>query len=187
MRDLWNPDEPRYAEVAREMRVTGEWLVPHLNGAIYAEKPPLFFWLSALGQAAGLGFNAGRVVAGLAALGTLLVTWALARRFLGDRAALLGAVVLGTTVFFPWLARFGVLDVVLTFFVTLAAYGWIRGGPWVVLFYVGIGLAVLTKGPVAIVLAVFAVLAWRISGGSGGRRPWHVLWGVPLTAAIVAA
>ena len=58
LRDLWNPDEPRYAEVAREMRVTGEWLVPHLNGEIYSEKPPLLFWLSALGQMAGLGFNA---------------------------------------------------------------------------------------------------------------------------------
>ncbi len=186
LRDLWNPDEPRYAEVAREMRETGEWLVPHLNGEIYAEKPPLFFWLSALGQMAGLGFNAGRVVAGLASLGTLLLTWTLVRRFLGDRAALLGAAVLGTTVFFPWLSRFGVLDVVLTFFVTLAVYGWVRGGARIALFYVGMGLAVLVKGPIGIALAVFAALSWRILGGRGGR-PWHILWGVPLTAAIVAA
>jgi 4-amino-4-deoxy-L-arabinose transferase-like glycosyltransferase len=168
------------------MRVLGDYLVPHLNGEVYSEKPPLFFWLSALGQAAGLGFNAGRVVAGLASLGTLLLTWGLARRFLTDRAALLGAAVLGTTVFFPWLSRFGVLDVVLTFFVTLAVYGWYRGGPWVVLFYMGMGLAVLTKGPVGVVLAAFAALSSAISRGSGGR-PWHLLWGVPLTAAIVAA
>jgi 4-amino-4-deoxy-L-arabinose transferase-like glycosyltransferase len=186
LRDLWNPDEPRYAEVAREMRVTGEWLVPHLNGDLYMEKPPLFFWLSALGQMAGLGFNAGRVVAGLASLGTLLLTWALARRFLNDRAGLLAAAVLGTAVFFPWLSRFGVLDVVLTFFVTLAAYGWIRGGSWLVLFYVGMGLAVLVKGPVGIVLALFAGLSWGISGGRGGPW-WHGLLGVPLTGAIVAA
>ncbi|MCK6461647.1 MAG: phospholipid carrier-dependent glycosyltransferase, partial [Planctomycetes bacterium] len=195
LRDLWNPDEPRYAEVAREMRVTGEWLVPHLNGAIYSEKPPLFFWLSALGQMAGLGFNAGRVVAGLAFLGTLLLTWSLARRYLCDRAALLAAAALGTAVFFPWLSRFGVLDVVLTFLVTTAVYGWIRGGPWVVLFYAGMGLAVLVKGPVAIVLALFGVVAWRFRGGPGaeaaareGRRgSWHFVWGPALTAAIIAA
>lgn len=174
------------------MLVTGEWLVPHLNGAIYSEKPPLFFWLSAIGQAIGLGFNAGRVVAGLACTGTLLLTWSMVRRALDDRAALLSAAVLGTAVFFPWLSRFGVLDVVLTFFVTLAVYGWIRGGPWTVLFYAGIGLAVLVKGPVAIVLSVFAALASRVSGGSGGeasapRPPLHYAWGPLLTAGIVAA
>ncbi|HEX5136014.1 MAG TPA: glycosyltransferase family 39 protein [Planctomycetota bacterium] len=195
LRDLWNPDEPRYAEVAREMRETGEWLVPHLNGAIYAEKPPLFFWLSALGQMAGLGFNAGRVVAGLAFAGTLLLTWSLARRLLGDRAGLLAAAVLGTAVFFPWLGRFGVLDVVLAFFVTVAVYGWIRGGPWIVLFYVGMGTAVLVKGPVGIALALMGVLAWRFRGGSGAEAappegcggPWHLAWGPLLTAAIIAA
>ena len=43
-RDLWNPDEPRYAEVAREMLASGEYLVPHLNGEVYTQKPPLQFW-----------------------------------------------------------------------------------------------------------------------------------------------
>ena len=44
-RDLWEPDETRYAVVAREMVQRGNWILPHLNGDIYAEKPPLFFWL----------------------------------------------------------------------------------------------------------------------------------------------
>ncbi|MGZ3535706.1 MAG: ArnT family glycosyltransferase, partial [Thermodesulfobacteriota bacterium] len=44
-RDLWEPDETRYAVVAQEMKETGNWILPHLNGEIYAEKPPLFFWL----------------------------------------------------------------------------------------------------------------------------------------------
>jgi len=48
-RDLWTPDEPRYAEAAREMTVTGQYLVPHLNGELYSQKPPLFFWALASG------------------------------------------------------------------------------------------------------------------------------------------
>ena len=43
-RDVWNPDEARYAEVAREMRLSGSWAVPRLNGEVYTQKPPLFFW-----------------------------------------------------------------------------------------------------------------------------------------------
>jgi len=54
-RDLWNPDEPRYMEVAREMAVRGDYLLPHLNGELYSEKPPLFFWLAAGLWRAGFG------------------------------------------------------------------------------------------------------------------------------------
>jgi 4-amino-4-deoxy-L-arabinose transferase-like glycosyltransferase len=43
-RDVWNPDEARYAEVAREMRERGSWLIPYLNGEVYGQKPPLSFW-----------------------------------------------------------------------------------------------------------------------------------------------
>ena len=46
-RDLWSPDEPRYAQVAREMLETGDWVAPHLNGGVYREKPPLYFWFIA--------------------------------------------------------------------------------------------------------------------------------------------
>jgi 4-amino-4-deoxy-L-arabinose transferase len=46
-RDLWVQDEARYGEVLREMIATQGWLVPHLNGYPYPDKPPLFFWLVA--------------------------------------------------------------------------------------------------------------------------------------------
>lgn len=44
-RDLWAPDEPRYAQVSKEMRDSGNFIVPHLNSAPYPDKPPLLFWL----------------------------------------------------------------------------------------------------------------------------------------------
>ena len=54
---LWNPDEARYAEVAREMRLLGEWFVPHLNGEVYSQKPPLLFWLINLASLVTAGLN----------------------------------------------------------------------------------------------------------------------------------
>ena len=56
-RDPWNPDEPRYAEVAREMVVTGHYAVPHLNGEVYPDKPAFFFWLVAGLMRLGFGFD----------------------------------------------------------------------------------------------------------------------------------
>lgn len=44
-RDLWAPDEPRYAQVAREMLENKNFILPHLNGEVYPDKPPLLFWL----------------------------------------------------------------------------------------------------------------------------------------------
>ena len=46
--DLWPPDEPRFAQVAREMLQSGDFLVPRINGQPYTEKPPMLFWATAL-------------------------------------------------------------------------------------------------------------------------------------------
>ena len=120
-RDPWNPDEPRYAEVAREMVVSGDYLVPHLNSEIYPDKPPLFFWLAAVFWHLGAGVNSGRLVAILANVGTVLLAYRIARRWLGERGGLLAAAITTTTVLFLHIGKFGVLDPLLTFFTTAAA------------------------------------------------------------------
>src|ERR1044071_8885731 len=92
-RDLWNPDEARYAEVAREMPLAGSYAVPHLNGQVYSLKPPLLFWSirTAAHLTGGLDEVAARLPSALAAIGTLLLTYRLGRRLFGRRAGGLAA------------------------------------------------------------------------------------------------
>ncbi|MCZ6669905.1 MAG: glycosyltransferase family 39 protein, partial [Acidobacteria bacterium] len=192
LRDLWNPDEPRYAEVSREMVVLNDYLVPHLNGEIYAEKPPLFFWLSAFFQALGFGVRAGRIVTAFAVMGTLFLTWALARLWFPPPTPLLSVLILATAFQFLWLGRVGVLDVPLGFFILMAVYGFCRfrrdGGWWAVLFYGGMGLATLTKGPVGILIICLGAISVAMFTEAPRRgRTLHILWGAPLTAAIICA
>src|SRR6267142_881045 len=122
LRDLWNPDEPRYAEVAREMVARGDYLLPHLNGAVYGEKPPLFFWLGIVaGSLPGVPFASGtRLVSVLAALGTLLLTFRLGRRYGDPETGWLAALVLATSAMFVVHASSGVIDGTLTFLVVAA-------------------------------------------------------------------
>src|SRR5439155_9997210 len=92
---LLEPDEGRYAEIAREMLVRGDWVVPHLQGEPYLDKPPLLYWLVVLSyKAFGVHDWAARVVPALAVHGTILLTYLFGRRLLGERAAFRGAILL---------------------------------------------------------------------------------------------
>src|SRR4051812_29064838 len=79
-RGLWNPDEPREAEIAREMWTRGDPIVPHLNGAPFLEKPPLYAWVTgAMFTLAGKADPAGsRVASMLAGAGVVALTVRLA-------------------------------------------------------------------------------------------------------------
>jgi 4-amino-4-deoxy-L-arabinose transferase-like glycosyltransferase len=178
-RDLWQPLETRYATVAREMAETGDWLIPRINGEPYQDKPPLFPWLAAGLWKIGIKAQGVRVVSALAGALTLALLAALARLWFSRRAAWLAAAILATTPEFGWLARFGELDVTLTFFTTLAVYGWFAGGRRVALFYLGIGLAVMVKGPPGVLVPVVAAAAGRLArvAPSSPRAPLHPYWG----------
>jgi len=187
-RDLWKPDEPRYAQVSREMLETGEWVVPHLNGATYAHKPPLVFWFGAAARALGMGANGTRLASMLAALGSVLLTAALGRRWFSPITSLLAGLILATCFEFGWMARNGGLDASLTFLTTLAIYCYVTGGRLLPLLYVAAGLSVLVKGPVGLLFIVLAITSIRIARVPMDNRSWrHVLWGVPLMLAVIAA
>lgn len=195
-RDLWNPDEPRYTEVAREMVALGDYVLPRLNGEPYPDKAPVFFWLTAALWKAGAGFNSGRIVTLLAVLATLVLVYLSVRGTVGGRGALLAAAAaLSTGLLFKF-ARRGVLDPLLMFTVTAALFsGFLalrREARYPRLLwlacYAATALGVLNKGPVALAwtalpLLVYGILA-RKDVKAGG---WVHLGGVALLAAIALA
>jgi len=196
---LLDPDEGLYADIAREMLARGDWVVPHVNGIPYLEKPPLYFWLTALTfWLFGPSEWATRLWSALAALGTVLLTWRIGRRLYGAPAGLMAGVVMVSVVGNALYVRRASTDQLFVFCLTLAMYGFLRdaerpdrGRARFLLFYVGAALAVLAKGfigvvfPVLIVgvgLAVVRRLGWRELNLVRGAAvfaalavPWHAL------------
>ncbi|HEY6929156.1 MAG TPA: glycosyltransferase family 39 protein, partial [Thermoanaerobaculia bacterium] len=94
---LTSPNEGLYAEVAREMNQTGDFVVPHANTIVYLEKPPLLYWLAALSMRVwGEHAFGARFPSAAAAIATVLLVVAAGRRLLGLRAGALSGVVLAT-------------------------------------------------------------------------------------------
>lgn len=196
MRDLWNPDEPRYMEVAREMVLLDDYLVPHLNGELYPDKPPMFFWLAAALYRAGLGHNSGRIVALLASLGTVLLTYATARRLLSRQGGLFAAMTTLTATLFLFTSKMGVIDPLLACFTTASICAGLRGmdpgerhgRAWWLSAYVTAALAVLTKGPVgAIVPAIVLAACGFARDGRIRKGGWTHAAGAVLFLGIIAA
>ncbi len=183
-RGLNEPDEGRYAEIAREMAASGEWLVPHLNGFEHFQKPPLFYWLTALSvRAFGVNEWAVRAVSAAAALGVVLLTFAIARRLFAAETANRAALILASSVAFFAVARLLTPDMTLTFWTTAAIAALVHRRRW--LFFVAMGLGFLTKGPMALVVPICAALAWQWTMRKQPDRcplPWAR--GLALTLAI---
>jgi 4-amino-4-deoxy-L-arabinose transferase-like glycosyltransferase len=162
---LLEPDEGRYAEIGREMLLRGDWVVPHLQGEPYLDKPPLLYWLVVASyKVFGVYDWAARLVPALAVHGTILLCYLFGRRLLGESAAFRGALLLSVAPGLAGMGRLLTLDALLTFWVTLGLFAGERGRR--MLCAIACGLGVLTKGPVAIVLAVVPLIAhhWLMTG-----------------------
>ncbi len=192
---LWEPDEGRYAEIAREMLRGGSKIVPHLNYVAYVEKPPLLYWLTTLSFAVfGLSEFAARFPVAMSALVGVLATYFFALRTFGRRHAILAGAILATTPIYAVMAQVLTTDMVLTALVTIANFAlfihW-RDGPgsrWCWIAYLAMGFAVLAKGPVGVALPILSMLvflAWR-SELRGAIRKFHVVGGLALTSLIAA-
>jgi 4-amino-4-deoxy-L-arabinose transferase-like glycosyltransferase len=181
---LLGPDEPRYASIGREMALTGDWVTPRLWGQPWFEKPPLLYWMVALGFKAGLGDDlAPRLPVALFGAGFVLFFFHQLRREFGERPALYASGMLATSA--GWLAysHVAVTDIPLAApfsAALLLCLPWVRSGGRRGLFVAGLflGLAVLAKGLVPLVLIAPLLLV-------AGRR-WPNLFILAGAAVLVA-
>jgi 4-amino-4-deoxy-L-arabinose transferase-like glycosyltransferase len=188
---LWEPDEARYAEIAREMLASLNLIVPHLNFVPYIEKPPLLYWLTTLSMSV-LGVNefAARFINALAALFGVAATIFFTAKTFDIRRAILAGAVLCTSAIYAVMAQVLTTDMLLTAIMTTAMYAlflhWREGGRWCWLAYVAMGFAVLTKGPVGVVIPMLAgtIFLWREGELRGAISRFHLIAGAIVTAVI---
>lgn len=194
VRELFSPDETRYGEIGREMLVRNDWVVPHLNGVHYFEKPVMGYWLFAASQKVfGLNAFSVRFPCMFATLLSALALFFLSKRFSagGTKEGLLASFVFLLTPLVFGLGIASTLDPLLSCFLTAGmvlfyfavhSHGWKKTG---LLFACGLsfGAAFLTKGFLAFVLpgiSIFAYLIWTRRFKELFLLPWIPLLGVLL-------
>src|SRR6202167_5040519 len=198
-RPLFDPDEGRYAEIPREMMLSGgDWVIPHLNGIVYLEKPPLQYWLTALAfRAFGENEFAARLCTGLAGYLSLAAVFFLGRTLWGFDAGVRAALFSAASTLFVLLGHQLTLDMLLSFWLTAALGCFLmaqarREGTghrrlWMLGCWAAMALALLTKGLIGVLIPAAALGAYVL-----WQRDWRLLrrlnlrWGVPLFAAIAA-
>lgn len=169
LRSPWPADEPRFAQVAREMVESGQWLFPTRGGEFYPDKPPVFMWLVALSYLlTGHLKVAFLLPSALAALGSALLVYDLGRRLWNARIASLAVLTLVFTPQFLLQGKVAQIDALVCFWITLGCYGLVRHfvtGPawrWYFVAWAAMGLGIMTKGVGFLPMLMLIPLAvWR--------------------------
>ncbi len=194
LRDPWPADEPRFASVALDMWRSGDWLIPRSGGDLYQDKPPLHFWLMAIGYSLTDSLRFGFLLPSmLASLGTLVLVYDLARRLHGREAGRLAAVTLACCVHFVMTTRGAQIDATLIFFCTLALWALSRhllqaaGWQYALLGGIAAGLGIIDKA-VGFLAVVLLPIAWMLGRRFGSLevplRTW--LWVMVGMLGVVA-
>lgn len=167
LREPWPADEPRFVLMARQMLASGRWLFPERGSELYSDKPPLFMWIIALLEGAGVpGRIAFLLPAALMLLLSALLVHDLARRWRHCMPLAAGLLML-ITIQAAMTGRQGVLDGTLLGFTTLGFYGLLRhlvwgpAWPWCWLGCLAMGAGVITKG--VGFLPLLALLPWLVA------------------------
>ena len=198
VRKLQHPDEGRYAEIAREMLATGDFVTPRLDGLKYFEKPPLQYWLTA---ASFKAFEQDEwtarlpgVAAGFLTVAVVAVTGA---ALAGAAAGLYAGLVIAGSVWLFGISHLVTLDALLTFWLTLSLCAFLRAqraqsSPahvrrWMLLAYAAAAAGVLTKGLVALLIPFATLVCYTLATRDAG--PWrrlHLASGLVVLLALAA-
>ncbi|MGB8338653.1 MAG: glycosyltransferase family 39 protein [Burkholderiales bacterium] len=172
-RRLAKPDEARYAEISREMAASGDWITPHLNDLKYFEKPPLQYWATAAAfEVFGLSEGPARLWTALTGFAGVLLTYFTGRQLFGRQQGFYAASVLASSLWYALLGHINTLDMGLTFFLTLSVFGLSlaqrehakphQQRNWMLIAWLGMAMAVLSKGLIGIVLPGAALALYSI-------------------------
>ncbi len=175
---LFEPDEGRYGEIPREMLASGDFLTPRLNGVLYFEKPPLYYWSVAASMALlGPTELAVRLPGKLSAAGMVLLAAAFARRRYGARTGLLAGLVLASSLLVVALARIAIIDPMVSLALSAAAFAFAafaeadaagergRARRALYAFHAASAAAILLKGLIGVVLPGGAIVVWTVLTG----------------------
>src|SRR5438876_3291524 len=197
-RRLVHPDEGRYAEIAREMAVTGDWVTPRLDGIKYFEKPALQYWITAAAyDAFGIHHWTARLWPALAGFLTVLFVGYVGLRIGGPQLGVYSASALGGSVWHVINAHFLTLDSGLTLWMSVGLGSLLiaqhsaatqrQERLWMLVAWAALALAVLSKGLIGVVLPGGALVLYSLV-----TRDWavwrrlHLLLGAIVLFAIAA-
>lgn len=196
-RALMVPDEGRYAEIPREMVISKDYLTPHLANLKYFEKPPLYYWITAL-PIKLFGANEWSLrfpTAMLGLIGCLFVYW-LALTLYDRRTALLSAFILSSSTLYCTMSHFLSLDLPLTVFLTICMGCFILGtrAPpgktrlcYFLCLYIFAALATLTKGLIGFILPGFVIFTWILCANEWRSLQSYYLFRGTLLFLLIAA
>ncbi len=188
-------DENFYYRSAANMIETGDWLTPRYYGRERFQKPILYYWLVASSfRVFGVNWYAARLPSILFAALTVLLAYLMGLHiFRRRRFALFGALLLACTFKFFKYARFAIPDMTLLFFITASFYIFMKiaDGParyrkylWPV-FFLALGLGTMTKGPIAVIVPLVSIAAYRVfSGRQIPVTPRDIITGLLLYLAV---
>jgi 4-amino-4-deoxy-L-arabinose transferase-like glycosyltransferase len=160
---LWDNSETAYGEVAREILLTHDWVVMHLNGVPYFVQPPLYFWLgAAFALVMGPSAFALRLPSALATIALGAFTGYAVARQAGTRVGIYAAVILSTCLMQAVIGRLAIMDALLDLTVAMTIFWWFRGlesgrARYVVYGWIAAGIGFLAKGLVAPVIALLVI------------------------------